>query len=193
MPCSLFWNGVNDRGTQSQSEQVSSDRTRPQHIHSFHIYAPYLFKCSKYYISFHILTRWPTHLASTHHMEVKVIDRLRPILTIVDGDAKAIGALFLPHLLGDEHQMTQQFFLILSGISNLCQSIPDLGNDQKVDRGLGRNVRKGQTLVIFMELGRVPLAADNVIKYCIRTRSVILHLFGGFLSLLNFVRHVSFA
>ena len=56
-----------------------------------------------------VLTWRPSHLATPHDMDVQVVDRLTPILPVVDDDPVSLGQteLFrlLPHHL---HQMTQQ-------------------------------------------------------------------------------------
>ena len=60
------------------------------------------------------LSRWPLHLPSSHDVQMQVIDTLRAILPIIDGDSESTRALFLTQHLSHIHQVTQQRFLILA-------------------------------------------------------------------------------
>lgn len=64
------------------------------------------------------LSRWPTHLASTNDMNMQMIDRLSPILSIIDYSAKPTldKTLLMGYLLSCVEQMTKERLLILSCI-----------------------------------------------------------------------------
>ena len=131
--------------------------------------------------------RRPRQLPPAQHVNVKMVDALRPVLPVVHNDAEALRALLLSHALCHVHQVAQDLLLILAGVAQPREPVALLGDDEHVHRRLGvdvacggkervrnlipkvdgrsatcqRALTEGQRQLVFVDFVRRPLSASG--------------------------------
>jgi hypothetical protein len=96
------------------------------------------------------LARRPVHGAATKNMNVQMIDSLASIAAAVDDRAKAVAeTLFSRQVRGDRQEVAEQRSMLFRSVRERLQM--GARNDQKMHRGLGRDVAEGKHLLILVQ------------------------------------------
>jgi len=106
----------------------------------------------------------PVHVTARKDMHVQVEHALVGSRTVVDHDPKTVlgEALLVSDLPGRPEEVAEQFLVVLPGIRETPD--PGLGDDQDVDRGLGRDVPESQAVVVLVDPIRGDLPAEDLGK-----------------------------
>jgi len=90
------------------------------------------------------------HLALAKHMHMDVINRLAAEVVAVHDDAESLlAALFFSEALSSEENMAGEC-LVLAFAQVMERRDVFLGNNQKMDRCMRRNVIEGDYLIVFV-------------------------------------------
>jgi len=82
-------------------------------------------------------------------MQVQVIHRLSAVFASVHYNTISISETSLPRNLGGyAKKMTQQFLLVIARVTQRCNVLAR--NDQKMDRGLGVDVRECKGVFVLV-------------------------------------------
>jgi hypothetical protein len=95
----------------------------------------------------------PVHLTSAEQVQVEVRDGLAAFSADVDHDPVAFAEVLLAgQLVGDAVQMADEGLLLFAGSDFGERGDVLFGDDQDVNRRLRVKIRKGEGLVVFVEL-----------------------------------------
>jgi hypothetical protein len=125
---------------------------------------PKPFLCSVFFIEG--LAGWPGEGATRQKVDVQVGHGLAGILSVVDDEAEALGALVDAELLGGmtrgEEQGTELGLIFGGGFADAWDGL--FRHDEEVNGGLGTDVAEGEAVRIFEDdVGR-DLAGDDFFK-----------------------------
>lgn len=84
--------------------------------------------------------------------------------------AESLGRTLPRHVRRDPHQVAHHRLVPLVCLGQPRQAIPHLGDDQKVDGRLGRNVAEGQRLVVLVDDIGWDLLGDDLVEQGGRVR-----------------------
>ncbi len=98
-------------------------------------------------------TRGPVHIAAAENVHVDMKNGLSGLFAVIKNNPIVVDALFLRNLGAFAHDFTDELLIFRR---KACRSADMLfGDDEKVDRRLGRNIPEGQNVIVFVyDIGR---------------------------------------
>ena len=98
-------------------------------------------------------------------MDVKMVDRLTAILSIVDHKSVTIlETLLFGNLGSNDHEVAEHLLVTIFSMDELTETISVLWNDQEVSLGNWSNISEGDALIVIIDLVAWDITGNDLVE-----------------------------